>query len=110
MTAVTLEGNVHACHSLRNLSVAPVVLPSFPPDFNVVRCIGSIAMAYANEFTITCHTASINSLSFTPDGRHLASGGDDGALVVHNCENGTESYKVKYDSPVNHRSQLRQRH
>lgn len=57
-------------------------------------------MPYTNPFTFSCHTSSVNCLSFSSDGRYLASGGDDSTLFVHDCDNGGQVYKLRYDRPV----------
>lgn len=46
------------------------------------------------------HTDSINALAFSPDGRLLASGGDDGLLYVFVPSDGRVVHKLRGDVPV----------
>lgn len=46
------------------------------------------------------HTDSVNSLAFSLDGSHLASGGEDGRLFVWRCDNGDCVYEVGYNHPL----------
>lgn len=46
------------------------------------------------------HTDSINCLSFSPNGRFLASGGDDRLLIIWNVERGRIESRMEFDSPV----------
>jgi len=40
------------------------------------------------------HTASVQALAFSPDGRPLASGGYDSAIIVWNLSSGREEFRL----------------
>lgn len=46
------------------------------------------------------HSASINALSFSPDGQYLASGSDDGTIYVFEAKNWQDIFKIDGLSPV----------
>lgn len=46
------------------------------------------------------HRDSINAIAFAPDGRYLASGGDDSLLFVFNPHTGSVVHKLVTGSPV----------
>ena len=83
--------------------------PSFlPPLSNItlastVKHILTILCAplmYCLNSTLTGHVASINALAFSPDGTYLASGADDGFIIVYDVASGREAHKLDGKSPV----------
>ena len=56
--------------------------------------------AYKRHSTILGHQDSVNALDISPDGRYLASGGDDGLLLLHEINNGKRVLKLKGDTSV----------
>lgn len=57
--------------------------------------------AYVKMHTLTaghCHT--VNCLAFSPDGSHLASGGDDRALAIWNALQGRLLYRLLFKSAI----------
>ena len=40
--------------------------------------------------TLTGHSSGVRSVAYSPDGRYLASGGDDGAIKIWEVATGTE--------------------
>ena len=76
--------------------------PSLPPLTNMSR-LGSILTVnpYIPLLTLRRgHCDTINSLAFSPSGAHLASGGDDNALVIWNVAEGRMLYRLMLQSPV----------
>lgn len=47
-----------------------------------------------------CHRDSINSVAFSPNGRFLASGGDDCMLFMYDCLTGQDLVKISSSSNV----------
>ncbi|KAI0715209.1 WD40-repeat-containing domain protein, partial [Earliella scabrosa] len=57
--------------------------------------------AYVAIHTLTSgHSDTVNCLSFSPDGTHLASGGDDYALIIWNAQKGRLLYRFLCKAPV----------
>ena len=57
--------------------------------------------AYVVLHTLTAgHTDTVNTIAFSPDGKHLASGGDDRHVIVWNTASGTLLYRATFDSEV----------
>lgn len=57
--------------------------------------------AYVVSHTLTeGHSDTINAVAFSPDGKHLASGGDDRVAIVWDTSGGTLLYRAKFDSQV----------
>ena len=46
------------------------------------------------------HSDSVNTLSFSSDGTHLASGGDDRTLIIWNAMEGRLLYRLMFESSV----------
>ena len=46
------------------------------------------------------HSDSVNTLQFSSDGVHLASGGDDRTLIIWNAQEGRLLYRVLFQSNV----------
>jgi WD40 repeat protein len=55
---------------------------------------------YRFERAIQGHSGLINALQFSPDGQYLASGGEDGLLLVTDITTGTVVRKFEDCSPV----------
>lgn len=49
---------------------------------------------------INAHSQSVNTLSFSPSAIHLASGADDGTLIIWNVSDGTFAFRLRCKSPV----------
>lgn len=57
--------------------------------------------AYVHVGTLTRgHSATINSVSFSPDGIYLASGSDDHTVIIWKVSTGAFLYRMQFDSPV----------
>ncbi|OBZ77587.1 COMPASS-like H3K4 histone methylase component WDR5B [Grifola frondosa] len=56
--------------------------------------------AYVEKFTLTSHSASVNCVAFSPDGKYVASGGDDHALIIWSLADGSLIYRLLFQSPV----------
>ncbi|KAH9920994.1 WD40-repeat-containing domain protein [Amylocystis lapponica] len=57
--------------------------------------------AYVHQHTLTeGHSATINSVAFSPDGNYLASGGNDHHLIIWNTSDGVQLYRAVMDSKV----------
>ncbi|KIK22687.1 hypothetical protein PISMIDRAFT_11405 [Pisolithus microcarpus 441] len=55
---------------------------------------------FTPEHTLNGHTDSINSLAFSPTGNRLASGSEDGSLIVWEPLNGTLIYRTVFHSAI----------
>lgn len=51
-------------------------------------------------FCLSGHVGSINALAFSPDGLYLASGADDGFVLIFELENGRQLHKLDALEPV----------
>ncbi|RDX51813.1 WD40 repeat-like protein [Lentinus brumalis] len=58
------------------------------------------ASAYIQLHTLVGHSDTINSLSFSKDGTHLASGGDDQSVIIWNTLKGQLLYRVMFEDAV----------
>lgn len=56
--------------------------------------------SYACTSEIPGHEDSVNALAFSPEGIYLASGGDDGVLLVVDPTNGRIVHKLRFGNPV----------
>ena len=95
-----------ACHSpLFSFPILPL-LP-FSPNFLVIAKMNfEESVLTANPYVPLSllkdgHGDSVNSLSFSPTGTYLASGGDDGVLAIWNVADGRLIYRVLFKSGVN---------
>lgn len=56
------------------------------------------------------HTAAVTALDFSPDGKFLASGGDDGAIFIFSTSSWTPAKRYLDVSPVSVLVWVRERH
>ncbi|OBZ73424.1 hypothetical protein A0H81_07119 [Grifola frondosa] len=57
--------------------------------------------AYVQKFTLTSgHCATVNHVSFSPNGNYVASGGDDNTLNIWSLVDGSLLYKLLFQTPV----------
>ena len=81
-------------HSLCSLYIAPLnETPNSLPAMS--------ATAYVDLHTFReSHSRNINTLSFSPSGRYLASGSDDQQVIVWVVPSGQQLYHLGFESPV----------
>jgi WD40 repeat protein/serine/threonine protein kinase len=71
--------------------------------WDVSGIVASHDMSHSEEplRTIVGHTSAVNAVTFSPDGRRLASGGDDGTVRIWEAATGQELLSLKgHTSPV----------
>lgn len=58
-------------------------------------------MKYSCVYTFTAsHKNSVNTLAFSLDGKFLASGDEDGVLVIFNTKNGSQCGGATFPAPI----------
>ena len=96
-------GAVGACsESLESPTLlSPDVLPLHTrfEDNTVMATAHLSAYIEVNHLT-NGHSDTINALSFSPDGGHLVSGGDDLAMCIWNVPKGQLLYRLLFDEAV----------
>lgn len=55
---------------------------------------------FTSEHTLLGHTDSVNVLAFSPTGSQLASGSDDGSLIIWDPSAGTLTHRIAFQSAV----------
>jgi WD40 repeat protein len=50
--------------------------------------------------SIKAHTDNINTIAFAKDGKHFASGGDDGLLCVTDTKTGKATHRFRVIAPI----------
>jgi WD40 repeat protein len=63
-------------------------------------CFISLECEAGEPIQCTGHEGSANTVSFSPDGKLLASGGDEGVVHIWNANDGSEVRTVRIDAPI----------